>query len=47
MINIVIMTDSVFHTHIVINRGQDVLFCNMFGNQIMGILTDDLRQLFG
>ncbi len=44
MVNIICCADHAFQMHIIINRSNNVFFCNVFGNQLIGILVHQFLQ---
>ena len=46
MIDIVIISDSILQMNIIINRSNDIFFCNMLGNQLMDIPLYSCFALF-
>ena len=46
LINIVIITNTILKMHIIINRSNNIFFCNMFRNQIMDVSADCILDFF-
>ena len=42
MVNIVGGSNFLLQMHIIVNGGDNILLCNMLGNQIMDVLADGL-----
>ncbi len=45
MVDVIVISKAILQMHVVIDGGDDVLLGHMFGNQLMHILLDGLRQL--
>ena len=45
MIDVVVIAESILQMHVVVDRGKDIVSCNMSRNQVMRIAPDRLQQI--